>query len=104
MRFLLVLPLVLLGFACKQGDGGRCQVNDDCEPPLECSQSEPRVCRLGGSDDFVDGGTLPDSRFDAREVDANLSPIDAAPTFDAPPALPDASELDPDAAEPDAAL
>lgn len=26
--------------ACKQGRGDRCQINDDCSPPLVCSKGQ----------------------------------------------------------------
>jgi hypothetical protein len=101
----VLLPFLLLaGLACKQVEGSRCQTSDDCEPPLVCAAGEPRVCRLTGSDVLADAAPLPDSRFDARLFDANLSPIDAAAgAVDAPVSEPDGPLSEPDAAEPDAA-
>lgn len=48
---------------CKQKEGERCQVNDDCEPPLLCAQAT-QTC-----EDSSNTGQL-----DANLVDA---PIDA---------------------------
>ena len=56
--------------SCKQGEGERCQINDDCEEPLTCSVGEG-VCRESATTD----------------IDA-LPPPDAAP--DGPDAMADA--------------
>jgi|LNFM01.2.fsa_nt_gb hypothetical protein len=79
----------LLG-ACKQGEGERCQVNEDCEDGLTCS-SATQTCEERATATPIDA-VVPD----AQPVDAA---IDAMPP-DAPPDAPDAA---PDA-EPDAAV
>jgi hypothetical protein len=92
----LAACLFLLAAGCKQPLGARCQVNEDCESGV-CSIAEPRTCREGGSEIFVDAAPPADARVDAREPDASLPPLDAG--ADAPMSLPDAAES-PDAAEP----
>lgn len=56
--------------ACKQGEGERCQVNDDCDPPLVCNQAKS-TCEStsgGGFDaevpDAIDGPPTPDAAVD----------------------------------------
>jgi hypothetical protein len=75
--------------ACKQGEGERCQVNDDCESGLVCVE-RTGTCGTSNIAPEVDAGPV-----DAEVPDATLA--DAA-TPDA--ALPDAAL--PDAALPDA--
>ncbi len=66
----LLLAGALAGWAigCKQGEGDRCQVNDDCESPLVCNQATQTCSTSSG------GG-----------LDASL-PIDAP--LDSPPDSP----------------
>ena len=61
--------LIALGLvaACKQGEGERCQVDDDCEDPLVCAQAT-QTC----ADNNTSAG------------------LDAMPPTDAPDAMPDA--------------
>ena len=77
--------LVLGGVAsCKQGEGERCQVTDDCEDGLQCNVGEG-VCRamsLGNVDALPPPDAPPDGPVDAP-VDA---PVDDAPV-DAPDAM-----------------
>ena len=84
MKRLIAIPmsiacaLLFAGLAvtagCKQGEGERCQIDDDCEADLVCNQATPECARVGQS-----GG-----------IDA-LPPIDGPP-IDAPPdAPPDAN-------------
>ena len=75
-------PIIAIAFAfvafsaamvsCKQGEGDRCQINEDCEDGLVCGSS-------GGS-----GGTLTcreatpivrDAAIDATPVDAGLDAL-----------------------------
>jgi len=66
----LALGLAALGgFAsCKQGEGERCQVQDDCEDGYQCNVGEG-VC---------------------RSISSNTADIDAQPPPDAPPDAVDA--------------
>jgi len=90
----LVLPLVLLGLlaggvglliGCKQGEGQRCQVNDDCDTGLVCNQAtDPPSCQSPGSITGIDA-TVPEADIDAPDdapTDAIDAPTDAT---DAPP-------------------
>lgn len=60
-----LIPLALVA-SCKQGEGERCQVDDDCEDPLVCAQAT-QTC--------ADNNTS--------------SGLDALPPIDAPDAMPD---------------
>jgi hypothetical protein len=88
MRLSLPLLLLLLAFApaCKQGDGERCQIDDDCSSGLECSNSQHICVPVGvGTPDAVpvsdarpdgptpDGG--PDAPDDAAVIDGLLPDI-----------------------------
>ena len=81
---LIALLACLLAFGCKQGEGERCQVKEDCEGDLTCTgPTGAKTCeRVGGGGDTVDA-----------------APVDAQPNVDAGP-TPDASSID--AALPDA--
>jgi len=81
---LLALALALPLGACKQGEGGICQIKEDCEEGLECNAGTMRCQRPGA--DFADAappadaslndGAVPDATvFDAGR-DAGL---DGAP-------------------------
>ena len=80
---------------CGQGEGDRCQVDDDCDDSLTCSLSL-NVCTAatGGAMDssmvFEDAPPLPDADFDAPPPARDSSASDAA-------APPDASDASPDA-------
>ena len=63
---LLALAVGGLLASCKQGEGERCQVDDDCESPLVCAQAT-QTC--------ADNNTS--------------SGLDALPPIDAPDAMPD---------------
>jgi hypothetical protein len=85
MRLRSVLLLLAVAAAplaaCKQGEGGICQVNDDCNDGLTCNAGtrrcqEPSAIR-------IDGGGPPDA-----------NPANAR--------TPDAGDDEPDAGEPDA--
>jgi hypothetical protein len=61
--------------ACKQGEGGVCQVNDDCEDGLTCNAGTKR-CQSPGSVAF--DASFPDAHTpDARPADAGMP--DAGP-------------------------
>jgi hypothetical protein len=70
-KFLAIPMLILLAVgsgavlvACKQGEGDRCQVKEDCEDGLTCNQARnPPVCQA---------------------TNGNELPIDALPPVDAP--------------------
>lgn len=98
-RLLFGFSVLSLAVGCKQPEGGRCQIAEDCEAPLVCSAAEPRVCRPSGSETIIDAAPAPDSRFDARLGDANVAPPDASGggSPDAPVTTPDASVTDSDA-------
>jgi hypothetical protein len=66
--------LVTLALGCKQGEGDRCQVNNDCEDELICNQAtNPPRCQKATEGGGIDA-TIPE------QIDAA---IDAPP--DAPP-------------------
>jgi hypothetical protein len=79
-----LLPLVLLLVAgglvtlllgCKQGEGDRCQVNEDCEDGLTCNQAtNPPRCQRSEGNNPIDAA-LPIDAIDAA-IDA---PLDDAP-------------------------
>lgn len=71
--------------ACKQGEGERCQVNDDCEDGLNCSVAT-QTCEERASVTEIDA-TVPDAEPADAAIDA--MPPDAPP--DAPDAAPDAA-------------
>ena len=66
MRRAVVLSLFVLiagsvtFLACTQGEGGRCQINDDCDEGLVCNQVT-NTCQTttGGG---IDGSLSPDAR------------------------------------------
>jgi hypothetical protein len=60
-----LVPITLVA-SCKQTEGERCQVDDDCEDPLVCAQAT-QTC----ADNDTSSG------------------IDALPPVDAPDAMPD---------------
>ncbi|HEU4614846.1 MAG TPA: hypothetical protein VFS15_22290 [Kofleriaceae bacterium] len=78
----LLLMLAVLGAAvyvgCKQQDGDRCQVNDDCASG-RCNMAKG-VCSEGSGNESVD----------AEVPDGTDATLDAPP--DAPPDAPDAPE------------
>jgi hypothetical protein len=60
----LAMSLLVLGVvgSCKQGEGERCQVQDDCEEGLQCNVGEG-VCRAMSSGD-IDAELPPDILLD----------------------------------------
>jgi hypothetical protein len=81
-RFLALPALVLVGLVtagvlalagCKQGEGERCQIDDDCASGLVCNQATQLCARPGSS-----GGIDAEPPIDAADVDAAIdAPIDA---------------------------
>ena len=77
MKQKLLLPMVLLLLigggitvlvGCKQAEGDRCQVDEDCESGLICNQgTNPPSCQatVGGGID----ANVPDADIDATPVD-----------------------------------
>lgn len=60
--------------ACKQGQGDRCQIDADCEEPLQCVQAT-QTCQ-GSADETIDA-TLPVDALDAPLADAaDDAPLD----------------------------
>jgi len=50
----LALAIALLGSACAQGEGDRCEIDDDCKSGLTCQEIQTvpvreRVCRQPGA-------------------------------------------------------
>lgn len=67
----LVSSLVTIA-ACKQGQGDRCQTNDDCESGLVCNQAKGTCQSTSGGDldaDIVDAVPVtPDAMVDAPDA------------------------------------
>ena len=69
----LFIPALLafgLVASCKQGEGERCQVNEDCESPLVCAQATQTCADNNTSSGIdatppVDGPPVPDGPPDA---------------------------------------
>lgn len=80
--FLAILGLTLALSACKQGEGERCQIDDDCEDGLTCNPTGggfSECSGVGGAD--TDAAPTPDAQ---PTVDAPpTADIDAAPAADA---------------------
>ena len=88
MKFRKLLPLALLALlstgvivACKQSEGGRCQVTADCEDGLTCNQgTSPPSCQATNGDTNQIDGSVPDA-----DPDGPVDAIDATDATDAPP-------------------
>lgn len=83
----VTLALFLSVAACKQGEGERCQIDDDCESGLVCN-------RVSGS-----------TNMECRRPADTLPDAGPEPAADAAPGAPDATPPDagtPDAGTPDA--
>ncbi len=70
--------------ACKQQEGERCQVNEDCESGLTCNQATSQCARAGEeipidatTPDFLDAELDPDAPIDAPDamIDAEKPPV-----------------------------
>ena len=75
-RLLFVSTIALVGSlvtlaACKQGQGDRCQVDDDCESGLVCAEAK-NTCETSTSAGF-DAGIVDAALMDAM-VDAPDAP------------------------------
>jgi len=67
----LCLAVGLALFAsCKQKEGERCQIDDDCEEPLVCAQAT-QTCADNDTSSSIDALPPPDAPLDAFE------PLDA---------------------------
>ncbi len=71
---LALTALAIGGIAsCKQGEGERCQVTDDCAEGFTCNQGEG-VCRsISSNNQDIDASLPPDAPIDAPPD----APIDA---------------------------
>jgi hypothetical protein len=114
-----VLVFVLAAGACRQGEGDRCEVDDDCAKGLTCERvTVEGICRRpGGTRPMVDAAAPRDAAVrdagpggDAgpgadAATGGDAAPGDAvAPTPpDAPPAVSPADAAGPDAAPQDTA-
>ena len=58
-----LIPIALVA-ACKQGEGERCQVNDDCESPLVCAQAT-HTCASSQSSSGIDANLPVDVNTEA---------------------------------------
>ncbi|HSK03795.1 MAG TPA: hypothetical protein VK932_21225 [Kofleriaceae bacterium] len=77
---LALASLTLGGIAsCKQGEGERCQVQEDCEEGLTCNIGEGLCREVGGGD--IPAPLPPDAPLDTPP-DGPDAPLDAPP--DAP--------------------
>ena len=72
----LLATISLLGPACKQGEGERCQIDDDCSGSLVCSDSQ-HICVSSAA--TPDSAQPPDARPDGPPADAGPDgpPVDA---------------------------
>jgi hypothetical protein len=89
----LLLGGVLLVNACKQGSGERCQIDDDCEEGLICTNQG--FCGTDNPTPTFDAA-IGDARADASGAEADAgeadaSEADAGEADAAPDAMPDAS-------------
>jgi hypothetical protein len=87
---LAILGLTLALSACKQGEGERCQIDDDCEDGLECNASTMECQSTGGQ--VFDAAPIPDG---PPAADADTT--DAGDTADANPFDADTTDADTDA-------
>jgi hypothetical protein len=81
VKKLVAIPALLVSFAlftsiaviagCKQGEGERCQIDEDCESGLVCNQATQQCARSGTDNMPID----------------EMPPIDGPPV-DAPPDAP----------------
>lgn len=67
-RMLWIGLFVLAG--CKQGEGERCQVDDDCARPLVCNKAK-NTCQSSSGGDL--DAPLPDGNIDAPMADASMA-------------------------------
>ena len=74
MKKLLLLLTMMAG--CKQGQGERCQVNDDCASPYTCNQAKQQCQGPSNSNEDAEVIDAPKTTPDATVAD---SAIDDAP-------------------------
>lgn len=113
MRRLFAIVFVLgslAGSGCKQGQGDRCQVNDDCGANLRCSTGKKAGYQVCEPDTLTVTADAPPSTptvdaspaADAASSDGTPSIDAAVPAIDAPVSTPDAPTDAADAASGDA--
>ena len=76
MKRLLIMIAVLASAAyvgCKQADGDRCQVNDDCASGV-CNKAKG-TCALDNDMNLIDGAVIIDAPLDAFVPPAD-APVD----------------------------
>ena len=66
--------------ACKQSKGDRCQIDDDCSPPLICSKAS-NICDTGAGTGL--DASVPDAKIFDDAPDAKVF-MDAKVFLDAP--------------------
>ena len=69
-----LLPIGLVA-SCKQSEGERCQVDDDCEDPLVCAQAT-MTCADNDTSSGIDASLPCDSPLGCQ-LDGPPPPIDA---------------------------
>ena len=81
MKRLLFVSLLLAAAAvvhvtgCKQGEGERCQVSDDCTPPLVCNKAKNTCQGTSGGD--LDAPLPVDAPIDMPMPDAAIDAVPA---------------------------
>jgi hypothetical protein len=72
LAFVALAALTSLG-GCKEGEGERCQVDNDCASGLICNQAQ-QLCTAPGTSGGIDA-TVPDAPpIDAPAIDAGSGP------------------------------
>ena len=64
----LLVAATVIVVACKQGKGDRCQIDDDCSPPLLCNKAT-NTCQ-----DMVGGGIDANAPQDAPDAPLDMMP------------------------------
>jgi hypothetical protein len=62
---------------CKQGEGDRCQVDDDCASGLVCNRATQSCAKTNGGG--IDANILGNPPIDAPEIDATVDAMIDAP-------------------------
>jgi hypothetical protein len=99
----------LLALGCGQSEGGRCQIDSDCQSGLECTQRETGngVCKRPGTGfEEQPRDASPDRTPATPEVEPDTAPPDTTAAYDtnaSPDQAPGAAEVESDDAWPDAA-
>lgn len=82
-RAFLFTLLLALTPGCKQSEGERCQIDDDCEGGLQCSDSQHICVGMAGS--TPDGMPVADARQDGPTPDGSVDAPPGDGGTDAPP-------------------